>query len=121
MHFDLQRQISHDGRNMLKELISDKPTDSKALKEVCSAYDGYRRFLRREVKRNNTNTKDGKKSLIKSSAERLKAIRTHYRNVLIDICGSVKDAFDYVAFTAKDNEKNVWDLLGDDIIQFVGE
>lgn len=119
-HFDLQKQISHEGRNMLKEMISDNPTDNETLQAVCFAYDGYRHFLRMETKRNNTNHKDGKKEIRKSSADRLNAIRNHYRKVLLNICGTCRNVFDYLVFIAKENEKNVWDLLGDDIIKIVG-
>ena len=119
-HFDLQKQISHEGRNMLKEMISDNPTDNETLQAVCFAYDGYRHFLRMETKRNNTNHKDGKKEIRKSSADRLNAIRNHYRKVLLNICGTCRNAFDYLVFIAKENEKNVWDLLGDDILKIVG-
>lgn len=119
-HFDLQKQINHEGRNMLKEMISDNPTDNETLQAVCFAYDGYRHFLRMETKRNNTNHKDGKKEIRKSSADRLNAIRNHYRQVLMNICGNCRNAFDYLVFIAKENEKNVWDLLGDEIIKIVG-
>lgn len=119
-HFDLQKQISHEGRNMLKEMISDNPTDNETLQAVCFAYDGYRHFLRMETKRNNTNHKDGKKEIRKSSADRLNAVRNHYRKVLLNICGTCRNVFDYLVFIAKENEKNVWDLLGDDIIKIVG-
>ena len=119
-HFDLQKQISHEGRNMLKEMISDNPTDNETLQAVCFAYDGYRHFLRMETKRNNTNHKDGKKEIKKSSADRLNAIRNHYKSILLNICGTCRNVFDYLVFIAKENEKNVWDLLGDDIIKIVG-
>ena len=105
---------------MLKEMISDNPTDNETLQAVCFAYDGYRHFLRMETKRNNTNHKDGKKEIRKSSADRLNAIRNHYRQVLMNICGTCRNAFDYLVFIAKENEKNVWDLLGDEIIKIVG-
>ena len=120
VHLDLQKQITSEGRNMLKEMISDNPTDKDILDKVCFAYDGYRRFLRTETKRNNTNHKDGKKMIVKSSADRLNAIRNHYRSVLMKICGTCQNTFDYLVFIAKENEKNIWDLLGDDILNIVG-
>ena len=118
-HFDLHRQIAKEGKNMLKGFISDNPTDKTTLDKVCNAYVAYKRFVRMETKRNNTNSKDGKKTIVQSAAERLGAIRTHYKVLLLEMCGSLQNAFDYLVFIARENEKNVWDLLGDDVIRLM--
>ena len=120
LDFNLHKQISKEGRNMLIDMVSEKPTDKETFKRVDDVFYLYKRFLKTETMKRITNKKDGNKAIIKSLSDRLWAIRKHYHNVIIEICGTCQSAFDHLVYVAEDNEKYVWDLLGDDILKIMG-
>ena len=64
--------------------------------------------------------KDGNKTITKSVADRLSAIREHYHKVIIESCGNCKIAFNHLVNLCEEKEKYVWDLLEDDIYKIVG-
>lgn len=119
VHFDLHKQISSEGRDMLKEFISDNPTDKDTLMEVCNIYDGYRRFLRVETKKSRSNWKDGAKDIKHHNSDIFESMREHYKKVIRKVCGSYQNAFDCLVFLSKGYEKIVWDLLGDNLLSIV--
>ena len=119
VHFDLHKQISSEGRDMLKDFISDKPTDKETLIDVCNVYNGYKRFLRVKTKKARSNWKDGNKNIKSHSSDIFESVREHYKGVIHKICGTYQNAFDYLVFLPKGYEKIVWDLLGDNILQVV--
>lgn len=120
LDFKLHKQISKEGRNMLVDMVSEKPTDKETFENIKNVFYLYKRFLKSETVERITNKKDGNKEIIKSFSDRLCAIRKHYYNVIIEICGTCQSAFDHLVYVAEDNEKYVWDLLGDDILKIVG-
>ena len=120
LDFKLHKQISKEGRNMLVDMVSEKPTDKETFEKVKNVFYLYKRFLKSETVERITNKKDGNKEIIKSFSDRLCAIRKHCHDVILDICGTCQSSFDHLVYLDVENEKYVWDLLGDDILKIVG-
>ena len=119
LHFDLHKQISKDGRNMLKDFVLCDLSDKEMLNDVQNAYDGYRRFLRVEMKKSRSNCKDGNKEIKKHNSDIFESMREHYKKVIRKVCGNSQSAFDYLVCVSKGYEKIVFDLLGDEIFILV--
>lgn len=121
VHFDLHKQIADEGRDMLKEFTSEKPANTDVMNLASAAYDGYRRFLRMETKRYNSNRKDGAKVIKANSSNNIDLMREYYRKELYKICGNYQNAFDHLVYLTKGNEKIVWDILDDHMLKIVGK
>ena len=117
---ELRKSTISEGKCMLADFVSDSKPDKNLMKKVTVIVEAYRRFKRFSVKANNTNYKDNQKAKRQKAYESQNLITVYYRDKLLEIVdGDLQLAFDCLIAASGDNEKIVWEILDDMLIQII--
>lgn len=119
----LKKNTIKEGKNMLADYVSNSiDVDSNLLHEVTMILDEFKRFRRFLARNTNTNYMDNKKSKAKKAYESQNLMNAFYRDKIFDLVnGDVQLAFDMLVTAVKGNEKIVWDIMDDTIIQIISK
>ena len=119
----IKKNTIAEGENMLADYVSKNvKLDRDLLNEVINIVEEYKRFRRFMAKSTNMNYKDNKKAKGQKVYEAQNLMSMFYRDKVFEITsGDLQLAFDMLLTASKDNEKIVWNIMGDSIIPIISK
>ena len=115
----IRKTVISEGRNMLKDFVSEAELDTYLVEKVKRMLLGYQRFKRLAVKSYNTNPNCNNKKVKESAYHVLDMMRNYYREETLAMTNrNYQLAFDYLV-TASTNETTVWEIMDFDILKII--
>lgn len=114
---NMTRQAREDGQNLLKKFVADFEYNFDVIKQIKEELNCYQYFLRSMMNGATGDDKDDKKQRYTI----IDATRTYFsKRIFAAVDGDISAAFAYLIKCAE-NEKTVWDLMGDNILKVINE
>lgn len=117
---NIKRVSVSEGRNMLSEYVSETVFDDSIINRATTIISEYVRFKRLNVISVKSKLTENKKAKVQKSFEVNDMMTCYFKDRLFDLAnGDLQLAFDLIVKASNGNEKLVWDIMGESVIDVI--